>query len=411
MNAVPEKRIGLLGYILIGFLVGAVFGLILPGASLSLSWIGDLFLRLLKMLIVPLVFFSLLTGAASISDPKKLGRVGGKIIGLYLATTAVAVTIGLIIALITGVGQGMKLTPAAGFKAPAVPELKTVFLNLVPTNPFQSIATGDILPIIVFAVILGIAAVLTGSKGQALIAVSDSVAEAMYKVTAMVMWTAPVGVFSLIAATVAKQGASVLLPFLYLIIACYVAYILHLVIVYGFIVQVLGGVNPVRFLRAISEPMLVAFVTRSSSATLPVTMRVAAEKVGLPKSIFSFTLPLGATINMDGTAIYQGIAALFIAAIYGVHLGAGQYVLIIILATLGSIGTAGVPGAGLIMLAMVLQGVGLPLEGLGLIAGIDVVLDMGRTCLNVTGDLVCTTAVSRSEKEFSPETFAKLAHA
>jgi Na+/H+-dicarboxylate symporter len=411
MDAVPEKRIGLLGYILIGFVVGAIFGLILPGASLSLSWIGDLFLRLLKMLIVPLVFFSLLTGAASISDPKKLGRVGGKIIGLYLVTTAVAVTIGLIIAGITGVGQGMKLTAATGFKAPAIPDLKTVLLNLVPTNPFQSFATGDMLPIIVFAVILGIAAVLAGSKGQALIAFSDSAAEAMYKVTAMVMMTAPFGVFSLIAATVAKQGASVLLPFLYLIITCYVAYILHLVIVYGSIVQFLGGVNALRFFRAISEPMLVAFVTRSSGATLPVTMRVAADKVGLPKSIFSFTLPLGATINMDGTAIYQGIAALFIAAIYGVNLGAGQYAMIIILATLGSIGTAGVPGAGLIMLAMVLQGVGLPLEGLGLIAGIDVVLDMGRTCLNVTGDLVCTTAVSRSEKEFSPETFAKLAHA
>ncbi|MFA5026926.1 MAG: dicarboxylate/amino acid:cation symporter [Candidatus Methylomirabilota bacterium] len=411
METVPEKRIGLLGYILIGFVLGVVFGLVLPAASLSISWIGDLFLRLLKMLIVPLVFFSLLTGAASISDPKKLGRVGGKILGLYLATTAVAVTIGLVLATVMGVGRGMSLPPAAGFKAPAVPALKTVLLNLVPTNPFQAIATGDILPIIVFAVILGIAAVLAGSKGQALIAFSDSTAEAMYKVTGMVMATAPLGVFSLIAATVAKQGASVLLPFLYLIVACYIAYLLHLVLVYGSIVQFLGGVNPVRFFRAVTEPMLVAFVTRSSGATLPVTMRVAGEKVGLPKSIFSFTLPLGATINMDGTAIYQGIAALFIAAIYGVNLGAGQYLMIVLLATLGSIGTAGVPGAGLIMLAMVLQGVGLPLEGLGLIAGIDVILDMGRTCLNVTGDLVCTAAVSRSEGEFSQEAFEKAASA
>jgi len=409
METVPEKRIGLLGYILIGFVLGVVFGLVLPAASLSISWIGDLFLRLLKMLIVPLVFFSLLTGAASISDPKKLGRVGGKILALYLATTAVAVSIGLVLAIVMGVGRGMSLPPAAGFKAPAVPALKTVLLNLVPTNPFQAIATGDILPIIVFAVILGIAAVLAGSKGQALIAFSDSVAEAMYKVTGMVMATAPLGVFSLIAATVAKQGASVLLPFLYLIVACYIAYLLHLVLVYGSIVRFLGGVNPIRFFRAITEPMLVAFVTRSSGATLPVTMRVAAEKVGLPKGIFSFTLPLGATINMDGTAIYQGIAALFIAAIYGVNLGAGQYLMIILLATLGSIGTAGVPGAGLIMLAMVLQGVGLPLEGLGLIAGIDVVLDMGRTCLNVTGDMVCTAAVSRSEGEYSPEAFEKAA--
>jgi len=406
MATAPEKRIGLLGYILIGFVLGAIFGIILPGASLSISWVGDLFLRLLKMLIVPLVFFSLLAGAASISDPKKLGRVGGKIIALYLATTAVAVVIGLIIANVLRVGQGMKLPPASGFKAPAIPELKTVFLNLIPTNPFQSIATGDILPIIVFAIFLGIAAVLSG-KGQGVIGFSESAAEAMYKMTSMIMMIAPFGVFSLIAATVAKQGASVLLPFLGMIVACYLAYAIHVVVIYGSIVQFLSGLNPFKFFRAISEPMLVAFVTRSSNATLPVTMRVAVEEVGLPKGICSFTLPLGATINMDGTAIYQGIAALFIAAIYGIPLGAGQYLMIILLATLGSIGTAGVPGAGLIMLAMVLQGVGLPLEGLGLVAGIDVILDMGRTCLNVTGDIVCTSAVSRSEGEFAPETFRK----
>jgi Na+/H+-dicarboxylate symporter len=399
-----ERRIGLLGWILIGFAVGVVFGLLFKDLSLSLSWIGDLFLRLLKMLIVPLVFFSLLTGVASISDPIKLGRVGVKIIGIYLATTAVAVIIGLIVAGVLNPAAGMKLAPAAGFKAPTIPALKDVMLNLVTTNPFDSLAKGDVLPVIVFALFFGIAAVLAKEKGKALISVADSAAETMYKLTAIVMWFAPLGVFSLIAATIAKQGPQVLLPFVNLILACYLAYVLHVAIVYTAIVRVMGHVSPLKFFKAISEASIMAFVTRSSNATLPVTMRVAEEKVGLPRSLISFTLPLGATVNMDGTAIYQGIAALFIASIFNVQLGFGQYLMIILLATLGSIGTAGVPGAGLIMLAMVLQGVGLPLEGLGLIAGIDVILDMGRTCLNVTGDVVCTTAVAYSEGEFSTDT-------
>jgi Na+/H+-dicarboxylate symporter len=397
-----ERKIGLLGWILIGFLIGIPFGIFFKDLSLTIAWTGDLFLRLLRMLIMPLIFFSLVTGAASISDPKKLGRVGGKIIALYLATTAIAVTIGLFVALILNPAAGMKLAPVAGFKTPTVPALKDVLLNLIPTNPFESLTKGDVLPVIVFALFFGIAAALSGDKGKPIAAALDAAAEAMYKLTSIVMWYAPLGVFSLIATTVAKQGPQVLLPFINLILACYLAYILHVVVIYSSIVKVLAGVNPIKFFKAAFEFMVMAFVTRSSNATLPVTMRVSEEKMGLPRNLISFTLPLGATVNMDGTAIYQGIAALFIAVIYGVSLSFTQYLMIILLATLGSIGTAGVPGAGLIMLAMVLQGVGLPLEGLGLIAGIDVILDMGRTCLNVTGDVACTTAVARSEGEFDP---------
>ncbi len=403
MEKPKEKKIALLTYILIGFVVGAIFGLLFKGPSISISWIGDLFLRLLKMLIVPLVFFSLLTGVASISDPKKLGRVGIKIIIYYLATTTIAVIIGLIVAGIFNPAAGMKLAPVAGYKPPTIPQLKDVLLNLFTTNPFQSLSAGDILPVIVFALFLGISAVLAGEKGQPLIRLGESVAEAMYKLTTIVMAFAPIGVFSLIAATVAKQGPAVLLPFINLILVCYLAYFVHVALTYTSIVKFLAKANPFKFFKAVSEASLMAFVTRSSNATLPVTMRVSEERIGLPRSIFSFTLPLGATINMDGTAIYQGVAALFIAAIYNVPLGFPQYLMIFLLATLGSIGTAGVPGAGLIMLAMVLQGVGLPLEGLGLIAGIDVILDMGRTCLNVTGDVVCTAAVSYSEHEFDPK--------
>jgi Na+/H+-dicarboxylate symporter len=398
-----ERRIGLLGWILIGFLGGVLFGVLFKDASLSVGWVGDLFIRLLKMLIVPLVFFSLLTGVASISDPLRLGRLGVKIMALYLATTAVAVVIGLAMAGIIRPWTGMQLAPVAGYKAPTIPALKDVLLNLFTTNPFDSLAKGDVLPVIVFALFFGIAAVLAKEKGKPIISVAESAAETMYKLTAIVMWYAPLGVFSLIAATVAKQGPQVLLPFITLIVTCYVAYILHVLVVYGFIAKVMAKVKVWKFFKAISEASIMAFVTRSSNATLPVTMRVAEEKVGLPRGLISFTLPLGATVNMDGTAIYQGIAALFIAGIYGISLGFGQYLMIILLATLGSIGTAGVPGAGLIMLAMVLQGIGLPMEGLALIAGIDVVLDMGRTCLNVTGDVVCTTAVAASEGEFSPK--------
>lgn len=401
MEKTKGKKIGLLTYILIGFVVGVIFGVLFKGPSISISWIGDLFLRLLKMLIIPLVFFSLMTGVASIGDPKKLGRVGIKIMIYYLATTAIAVTIGLVIAGIFNPSAGMKMAAVAGYKAPAMPQLKDVLLNLFTTNPFQSLSEGAVLPVIVFALFLGISAVLAGEKGQPLVRLCESVAEVVYKLTGIVMAFAPFGVFSLIATTVAKQGPTVLLPFINLILVCYLAYFVHVALTYTSIIKFLAKANPFKFYKGVSEASTVAFVTRSSGATLPVTMRVAGE-MGLPRSIFSFTLPLGATINMDGTAIYQGIAALFIAAIYNVPLGFPQYLMIILLSTLGSIGAAGVPGAGLIMLAMVLQGVGLPLEGLGLIAGIDVILDMGRTALNVTGDVACTAAVAYSEHDFDP---------
>jgi Na+/H+-dicarboxylate symporter len=331
MEKPKEKKIGLLTCILIGFVVGAIFGLLFKGPSISISWIGDLFLRLLKMLIVPLVFFSLLTGVASISDPKKLGRVGIKIIIYYLATTTIAVIIGLILAGIFNPAAGMKLAPVAGYKPPTIPQLKDVLLNLFTTNPFQSLSAGDILPVIVFALFLGISAVLAGEKGQPLIRLGESVAEAMYKLTTIVMAFAPIGVFSLIAATVAKQGPAVLLPFINLILVCYLAYFVHVALTYTSIVKFLAKANPFKFFKAVSEASLMAFVTRSSNATLPVTMRVSEERIGLPRSIFSFTLPLGATINMDGTAIYQGVAALFIAAIYNVPLGFPQYLMIVLL--------------------------------------------------------------------------------
>jgi len=247
------RRIGLLGWILIGFVVGVPFGIFFKDASISLSWMGDLFLRLLKMLIVPLVFFSLVTGTASISDPIKLGRVGVKIMVLYLATTAIAVTIGLIVALILNPAAGMKLAPVAGFKAPTVPALKEVLLNLIPTNPFDSLAKGDILPVIAFAMYFGVAAALAGDKGKAVVGAIEAAAEAMFKLTTIIMWYAPLGVFSLIATTVAKQGPQVLLPFINLILTCYLAYFLHVALIYTSIVKFLAKVNPFKFFKGPSR--------------------------------------------------------------------------------------------------------------------------------------------------------------
>ena len=249
------RRIGLLGWILISLVVGVPFGIFFKDASISLSWMGDLFLRLLKMLIVPLVFFSLVTGTASISDPIKLGRVGVKIMVLYLATTAIAVTIGLIVALILNPAAGMKLAPVAGFKAPTVPALKEVLLNLIPTNPFDSLAKGGILPVIAFAIYFGVAAALADDKGKAVVGAIEAAAEAMYKLTTIIMWYAPLGVFSLIATTVAKQGPQVLLPFINLILTCYLAYILHVAIIYTYtsIVKFLAKVNPLKFFKGPSR--------------------------------------------------------------------------------------------------------------------------------------------------------------
>ncbi len=388
--------------ILIGFIIGIILGAIWgPG----ISWIqpiGTIFLNLLKMLIVPLIFSSLVVGVSSIADPKKLGRVAGKTIAYYLVTTAIAIIIGLLIGNILQPGAGMNLVlEGTAQEAAKAPSLIDTLINLIPTNPIGAMAQGTILQVIVFALFFGYAMTRAGEKGKAVLTFFEGFAETMYKLTGIVMEFAPYGVLALIAVTVGKHGLSVLIPFAKLILAVYLGVIIHAVVVYSGMLSLVAKMSPLKFFKGFAEATLLAFTTCSSSGTLPVSMRAAQENLGVSPSIASFVLPLGATVNMDGTALYQGICALFVAQAYGIHLGLGGQLTILLTALLASIGTAGVPGAGLVMLSMVLTSVGLPLEGVALIAGIDRILDMARTAINVTGDGACAVVVAKTEGELA----------
>ncbi|NLB73115.1 MAG: dicarboxylate/amino acid:cation symporter [Firmicutes bacterium] len=385
--------------ILIGFALGAVVGLIVGPSIAVVKPLGDLFIRLIKMLIVPMVFCSLVVGASSIGDLRKLGRVGGKTIVYFLATTAIAITLAIIFAIIFNPAGGYILKEVGTYEAKAMPKVADVILNMVPTNPISAMATDNMLQIIVFALFVGISISLIGEKGKPALDFFDSVAETMYRIVGMVMGFAPIGVFALIAWVVGTAGAEVLLPLARVIFVVYFVNILHAVVVYSGAVRIFAGMSPVQFFKGFFEAMMVAFSTCSSSATLPISMRLAQENLGVPKEIASFVQPLGATINMDGTAIYQGVCAVFIANVFGITLGFPQYIMIIVAATLASIGTAGVPGAGMIMLSLVLETVGLPLEGILLVAGIDRILDMIRTSMNVTGDAAGAVVIAASEGE------------
>jgi len=386
--------------ILIGFVLGAILGAIWGPGIVWVKPVGTIFLSLLKMLIVPLIFSTLVVGVASIADPKKLGRVAGKTIAYYLITTAFAIIIGLLLGNIIQPGAGMNLVlEGAAKEAAKAPSLIDTVVNLIPTNPVGAMAQGTVLQIIVFALFLGYAMTKAGEKGAAVLKFFEGFAETMYKLTGTVMGFAPYGVFALIAVTVGTHGLAVLIPFAKLIFAVYLGVIIHEVVVYSGMVSIIGKMSPVKFFKGFSEAALLAFSTCSSSATLPVSMRVAQDNLGVSPTISSFVQPLGATVNMDGTALYQGVCALFVAQAYGIPLGLGGQLTVLLTALLASIGTAGVPGAGLVMLTLVLTSVGLPLEGVALIAGIDRILDMARTSCNVTGDAACAVVVAKTEGE------------
>lgn len=404
-----KKKLSLIAKIGIGFVIGLILGFIIgPMAPQSpfisgvlipvLQLVGNIFIALLKMLIVPLVFSSLIMGASSIGDPKTLGRIGIKTVALYLGTTVVAVVIGLVLGNVIQPGVGMAIE---GAKA-AAKEPETIFnvlLNIFPSNPLKALVDGIMLQVIVFALFLGVAATLIGEKGRAFLEFSSSLAEVMFKVTSIVMKTAPLGIFALIAVTAAKYGPAVLAPFAKVIFAIYLGCFLQVVLVYSGLITCVVHKSPLWFLRGVREAMLAAFVTRTSAGVLPISMNNVQNNLGVSENVSSFVLPLGATINMDGTAIYEGVCALFIAQAFGVDLSVGAQIGILMTATLASIGTAGVPGAGLIMLSMVLVSAGLPIEGMALVAGIDAVLDMARTCVNVTGDMCVSAVVAKTEGE------------
>ena len=419
----------LLSRILIGLVAGVAVGIALGYADPETTKkfvdntkiFGDIFIRLLKMIIVPVIFFSLIGGAASIS-PSKLGRVGAKIIAFYMATSALSVGLGLFFANLLQPGSGMNLvgSEAVKGKMAEAPSVATVFLNIIPTNPAESLAKGDVLPIIFFAMLFGLSiSFLKDSKDDIVRNGADSLhnivnaaAETMYRIVNWIMQYAPIGVFFLIAIVFAQQGAKALGPLLMVTLTVYLALIALTIIGYGGLLAVFR-MGFFKFLKGANEAMITAFVTRSSSATLPITMRVSEEKLGIPRSISSFTLPLGATINMNGTAIYLGVCAMFIGYAIGQPLTVAQQMTVVTTATLAAIGTAGVPGAGAIMLLMVMESIGLKVEtgsavaaGYAMIFGIDALLDMGRTCLNVTGDIVCTAIVAKGENELDETKWA-----
>jgi len=411
----------LLARILIGLVLGAILGIVLgffPDAVKPFvdnsKFFGDLFIRLLKMIVVPVILFSLIAGAASIA-PSRLGRVGVKIMVYYLLTSAFAVIIGLVFANIFQPGQGFNIVGDVAAKGDVrtMPPLIQTILNIVPTNPVDSLAKGDVLPIIFFAVLFGLGiSYVKDSKNESLAKaagtlfdVSNAAAETMYKIVSGIMQYAPIGVFVLIAQVFAQQGPKAIGPLLVVTITVYIGLLVHLIGTYGGLLAI-WRLGFFKFLKGANEAMITAFVSRSSSGTLPITMRCAEEKLGIPREICSFTLPLGATINMDGTAIYLGVCAMFIGYATGNPLTFNQQAIVVVTATLASIGTAGVPGAGAIMLLMVLESIGLKVtEGsavaaaYAMILGIDALLDMGRTCLNVTGDVAGSAIVAKSEKE------------
>lgn len=399
------RRMPLWQQILIGLGLGVLTGVLFKADALVLAPIGALFLNAIKMLIVPLVFVSLVAGITAMSDSAKLGRISVKTIAIYLVTTAFAVSIGLLFGALFTPGEGMNMVASGAQEAKQAPSLVQILVGLVPTNPVAAFAEGNILQIIVFAIALGVSMNLIGEKAAPAVKLFDSLAEVFYKLTDLVMRCAPIGVFALIAGVVASHGIEVLLPLAGVIGVIYLASLAHVLLVYGGLLGLFARLSPLRFFKGVAPALAVAFSTSSSAGTLPVSIECARKNLGVSQGVAGFVLPVGATINMDGTAIYQGVLALFIAQAFGVDLNAGQYLMIILTATLASVGTAGVPGAGLIMLGLVLTSVGLPLEGVALIAGIDRILDMARTTVNVAGDLMTTTLVGSSEKELDREIY------
>ncbi len=401
------KKMQLTTKIFIGLALGILAGIIFQSnpeiANSYIKPFGTLFLNLIKLSIVPLVFSSLVVGACSMDDVRKLGRIGGKTVAFYMLTTAFAVTIGLILANISNVGGDFSIPADLEFEITAAPSVIETLLNIIPSNPLKALVEGKMLQIIAFALIIGAGIIGIGEKGKVLFNFFDAFAEVMYKIIGKIMEFAPIGVFALITPVVAENGPAVLLPLLKLIIAVYIGCALHALLTYSSLVSIFAKISPLKFFKGAAPAMMFSYSTASSSGTLPITMKSVEENLGVSKSISSFVLPLGATINMDGTAIYQGICAIFIANIYGLDLSISAQLTIILTATLASIGTAGVPGAGMIMLGMVLQSVGLPIEGVALIAGVDRILDMMRTMINVTGDAACSVVIASSEGELNKE--------
>ena len=416
-----KKKLGLTTQVFIGLFAGLILGIFLcyvvPDSHIKtdiivegiLYVIGQGFIRLMKMLVVPLVFCSIVCGSMSIGDTKKLGAVGVRTLIFYLTTTALAVTVALSVGNLLNPGIGLDMSKIKS-SADAVETMESTslistILNIIPDNPINSLASGNMLQIIVFALIVGLILAKIGDRAETVANFISQFNDIMMEMTMMVMAIAPVGVFCLVARTFANIGFSALVPLAKYMIAVLLALALQCLGVYQILLKIFTGLNPIRFLKKFFPVMAFAFSTATSNATIPLSIDTLDKKVGVSKKISSFTIPLGATINMDGTSIMQGVAVVFAAQAFGIHLDMMDYITVIGTATLASIGTAGVPSVGLVTLTMVFNSVGLPVEAIGLIMGIDRILDMVRTAVNITGDAVCTTIVAKQNNALDLEVF------
>lgn len=405
------KNLKLIHKVFIGLVSGIIVGTLLypmkenPIVSKYIvsglfEFLGQGFLRLVKMIIVPLVFASLVTGTAAMNDVKKLGRIGIKTLAFFMGTTAIGIIAAIVGANILKPGAGIVLenVQKAQYVAKETDSFVKVLLNIIPTNPIEALVKGEMLQVIFFAVMTGFVITILGEKAKRLQGIFEEVNSLMLKMVSLIMELAPFGIFGLIGKTFITLGWAAMKPLASFIIVTYILLLFHGLVVYQILLRVYAKESPVAFLKKILAPMTLAFSTSSSAACIPLSLKTLKEEFNVEEKISSFTIPLGATINMDGTAIMQGVATVFIAQLYNIHLTTNDYFMVVLTAVLASIGTAGVPGVGTIMLSMVLSQVGLPLEGIGMILAVDRIVDMGRTTVNITGDLVCSVIIDRIEK-------------
>lgn len=419
-----KKKLGLTTVIFIALIAGAVTGTIINNFFMHIDVvnkvivegifyvIGQGFISLMKMLVVPLVFCSIVCGAASIGDTKTLGKVGVRTIIFYICTTMLAVAVALSVASLINPGLGLDMSAVENVKTTIDSSatntdlsLVDTILNIIPTNPIASLANGEMMQIIVFALIVGIILAKLKDKAQLVSNFFQQGNDIMMEMTMMIMKIAPIGVFCLVGRTFSELGFSAMVPMFKYMITVVLALAIQCYGVYMIMLRVFAGLNPFKFAKKFFPVQAFAFSTATSNATIPLNIDTLEEKVGVSRKISGFTIPLGATINMDGTSIMQGVAVVFVAQAFGIHLDPADYLTVIATATLASIGTAGVPSVGLVTLAMVFDSVGLPVSGIGLIMGIDRILDMLRTAVNITGDAVCTTIVAKQNKELDKEVF------
>ena len=396
-----KKKLSLPVLIMLGMVLGILLGIpFQKNPEFAVEYIkpfGTLFLNLIKMIVVPVVLCSIISGVISMKDIKKVGSVGLKSVSFYMVTTAIAVTLGMIFANVSKVGTGFRFaSESLTFESLETPNFMDTLLNIFPSNAVEPLVSATMLQVIVLALFFGFGIILAGEKGEPLGRLIDSMTEVCLQIMGIIIKLSPIGVFALLLPVVAENGPSVLFPLLKLIVVIYLAYIFHMVTVFSATSRAMANLSPLRFFKEMVPAMTMAFSSSSSVGTLPLNIE-CSQKLGAKKEITSFVLPLGATINMNGTSIYQGVCAIFIANVFGIQLTLTQQIMIVLTATLASIGTAGVPGSGVIMLSMVLQSAGLPLEGIALIAGIDRILDMGRTVVNITGDANCAVCISAME--------------